>query len=120
MSSTQISQNLTTVATRMEEPSAKGVIFCEKSNKSTEKKITKRGRTKNLQFDLIADFYSQHNEALIDTTTFERLWNDLTVKLNSVGPPVHSNVEWKRVWSEHKYNKKRKLSSIESELIIYT
>lgn len=42
---------------------------------------------------------------------FEQLWNDLSTELNVIGPPKHSAKEWRKVWSNHKYqNKKRRIS----------
>lgn len=80
---------------------------------------TKRSRTKKSQFDLIFDFYKNHNEALIDTKIFDLLWHQLTAHLNSIGPPTYSSTGWKRVWSEHKYNKKRKRTDIEGKFNFY-
>lgn len=73
----------------------------------------KRSRTKPKQFALIADFYEKHNEEFLSKDTFDKLWDELSIQLNLLGPPTHSWQEWKRIWSEHKYNKKRKRSDVQ-------
>lgn len=75
------------------------------SDKENQK--SRRGRTKKEQLDLINEFHDNHDEVLNDDT-YNQNWNALVVKLNSIGPPSNSSNEWKRVWTEHKYNKKRK------------
>ena len=34
----------------------------------------------------------------------------LVMKLNALGPPIRTSMEWRRVWSVFKYNRKRKRS----------
>lgn len=68
----------------------------------------RRERTRKEQFDLIVKFYEKNNEELLHDDIFIELWDELVVNLNSIGPPSHTNIEWKRVWTEHKCNKKRK------------
>lgn len=75
---------------------------------------TRRARTKKDQLDLIVEFHNNHNE-MSDINTIDQNWNDLVEKLNSIGPPNNSSNEWKRVWTEHKYNKKRKRVDNEAE-----
>lgn len=83
----------------------------DKENKS---KI-RHERTKKEQFDLMIDFYKNNNEELMDRDSFQKLWDELAQKLNVIGPPYHTIFEWKRIWSEHKYNKKRKRVDIAAE-----
>ncbi|XP_037024440.1 uncharacterized protein LOC119066222 [Bradysia coprophila] len=40
-------------------------------------------------------------------------WDKLTDELNKMGPPYRSRAEWRKVWSMHKTNRKRKHSSVE-------
>lgn len=79
----------------------------DEENQDTAAK-SRRTKTKKEQLDLIVAFYQSYNEELVNTETFNRLWDDLTVQLNCIGPPNHSNSGWRRVWSTYKYNKKRK------------
>lgn len=52
----------------------------------------------------------------MDKKTYESLWDNLAAQLNDIGPPDHTTSEWKRIWSVHKYNKKRKqLADSDSE-----
>lgn len=37
-------------------------------------------------------------------------WDSLTVELNSIGPPIHSSIACRKVWSDYKANRKRKYS----------
>ncbi len=69
---------------------------------------SRSARTKKEQFDLLELFHNENNPELLDTITYNERWNEITMKLNNMGPPEHSRAEWKRVWSEKKYNKKRK------------
>lgn len=83
----------------------------EKHSNSDDKENKTKNRserTKKEQFHLIVEFYKENNEELLHGDIFLELWNELAVKLNSIGPPNHTNIEWRRVWTEHKYNKKRK------------
>lgn len=38
-------------------------------------------------------------------------WDKLSVDINKLGPPMHTSSEWKRIWSTHKYNKRKRLRS---------
>lgn len=69
---------------------------------------TRSPRTKKQQFDLMNAFHNDNNVEIMDTITYNERWNEATVKLNAMGPSQHSSIEWKKVWSERKYNKKRK------------
>lgn len=42
--------------------------------------------------------------------TYNELWKNLTVELNDIGPPTHSEKEWKRKWAVRKYNQKKQRS----------
>lgn len=63
---------------------------------------------------MIVSFYENHNEELLEPKTIDNLWINLSDKLNDIGPPVHTITEWKRVWTDHKYNKKRKRRSTDA------
>ncbi|XP_036322149.1 myb-related transcription factor, partner of profilin-like [Rhagoletis pomonella] len=41
----------------------------------------------------------------------KKLWSKLTEMLNSNGPPMKSTKGWQKVWTDYKYNAKRKLSA---------
>lgn len=69
---------------------------------------TRCPRTNKQQFDLMYAFHNDNNVEILDTITYNQRWDETTVKLNVMGPPQHSSIEWKRVWSERKYNRKRK------------
>uniref|UniRef100_A0A1B0AIK9 Regulatory protein zeste n=1 Tax=Glossina pallidipes TaxID=7398 RepID=A0A1B0AIK9_GLOPL len=42
--------------------------------------------------------------------TINKLWEELTEKLNSVGLPNKNATGWRKVWTDYKYRAKRKLS----------
>lgn len=92
----------------------------DEENGDTAAAKIRRTKTKKEQLDLIVSFYRSYNEELVNTETFNRLWENLTVQLNCIGPPSHSNSGWRRVWTTYKYNKKRKrVSAIEGSLNFY-
>lgn len=35
-------------------------------------------------------------------------WEELSAELNQIGPPFHSSIDWRRVWTDFKSNQKRK------------
>ncbi|KAJ6600121.1 hypothetical protein Bhyg_16491 [Pseudolycoriella hygida] len=44
--------------------------------------------------------------------SMDTVWNELTMKLNEIGPAVRSAKEWRKVWPNYKYqNKKRYIST---------
>lgn len=53
----------------------------------------------------------ENNEGLIGKDSYVALWENLAAQLNDIGPPEHTSIEWKKNWSEHKYNKRRSRSS---------
>lgn len=60
--------------------------------------------------------FVEHNAELLDKCTFDSLWNELAAKLNDIGQPDHTTAEWKRIWSVHKYNrKKRRIAEIDNQ-----
>lgn len=62
--------------------------------------------------DFIFVFWTGNNEELIDKETFGNLWLNLAAKLNDIGPPEHTVVEWKKIWSSHKsYNNRKRITS---------
>lgn len=52
-----------------------------------------------------------NNEELVGKETFGQLWVNLVEKLNDIGPPEHTETEWRKIWSAHKYYKNRKRHS---------
>uniref|UniRef100_A0A1A9WPM8 Regulatory protein zeste n=1 Tax=Glossina brevipalpis TaxID=37001 RepID=A0A1A9WPM8_9MUSC len=42
--------------------------------------------------------------------TINKLWEELTKKLNSVGLPNKNATGWRKAWTDYKYRAKRKLS----------
>ncbi|KAJ6650175.1 hypothetical protein Bhyg_05420 [Pseudolycoriella hygida] len=78
------------------------------------KYVAKQPKTTNKQIKKIIDTM-QENEKLEFTDV---MWSDLSNELNELGPPIHSIKEWRKVWSNYKYNhKKSRISarSIEEE-----
>lgn len=67
------------------------------------------------KYFLIIIRHIEYNEQLTDKAVFNNLWQQLSEELNRIGPPSHSGAEWKKVWSDHKYNMKRQCKSL-SEL----
>lgn len=56
---------------------------------------------------------SEHNEqVIVDTSVYARLWEDLTVQLNELGPPTKTSKEWKKAWSGYKYSNKKRLPAL--------
>ena len=83
-------------------------------NKENKINSKRQQRTKKEQFDLLTKFFMDNNESFMDSDLFQKNWSDLVVDLNGIGPPSHTVVEWRRVWSDFKYNsKKRKRSDFE-------
>lgn len=55
----------------------------------------------------------EHDESLMDANQLDELWNDLAVRLDSLGPPTFTKDQWIKKWGAHKYNvysRKRKHS----------
>lgn len=73
----------------------------------------RRARTKKEQLDILSEFHNSYGEVL--SNTHNPKWEELVIKLNSIGPPDNTSNEWKRVWTEHKYNKKRKQTDASHE-----
>lgn len=42
--------------------------------------------------------------------TYEGVWKNITLELNSVGPPTRTAKEWQKVWSDYKLKIKGKLA----------
>lgn len=59
--------------------------------------------------------FVEHDEALLDKTTYDLLWEVLAANLNDIGPPDHTASKWRRIWSAHKNNMKRKRLAESSE-----
>lgn len=85
------------------------------NNKENKTNSKRQQRTKKEQFDMLIDFFRINNESLMDSETFHKSWGELVVALNGIGPPHHTVMEWRRVWSDFKYNKKRKRSDVDFE-----
>lgn len=83
----------------------------ESSGFDKQNRAKKRcARTKKDQFELMLSFHNDNNAEVLGTLTYDQRWGDLTKQLNAIGPPNYSGNEWKRIWTERKYNKKRKTS----------
>lgn len=39
-------------------------------------------------------------------------WDTLAKELNQIGPPKRSSQQWRKIWSGHKYDKKRKQAEL--------
>lgn len=48
-----------------------------------------------------------YNEGTTGRSSLDKMWEDLTVELNNMGPPIRTSAQWRRVWSVYKYNQKR-------------
>lgn len=53
---------------------------------------------------------TDNTEEAVGKAVFDNLWDKLAEELNKIGPPNRTSMEWRRVWSVYKYNKKRKRS----------
>ncbi|XP_073830659.1 uncharacterized protein [Musca autumnalis] len=47
----------------------------------------------------------------------EKCWREITIKLNSIGPPTRSLAEWKKTWADLKSRTKKKLSDNKKSLL---
>ncbi|KAJ6639462.1 hypothetical protein Bhyg_12207, partial [Pseudolycoriella hygida] len=73
-------------------------------------------KAKRHQFKKISDFMEEHRGTSIGKKKFSELWAKLTCELNSDGPPTFTESQWRFKWSQHKYNKKRKLTPNAAEI----
>lgn len=97
-----------------------------RSQKTTKEQYEKivaftHSKNKQIEFDnkqVTIVYCKVHSEELISTDELDLLWNNLTVELNSIGPPTHSMAEWKQLWSKHKYSEKRKRLLAKGALVI--
>ncbi|XP_067633783.1 uncharacterized protein [Eurosta solidaginis] len=75
-------------------------------------------QTNAAQLKLLVEFMEKHNalakNSLQNTNNGrakkKQLWSKLTDLLNSNGPPVKVTQAWQKVWTDYKYNTKRKLT----------
>lgn len=67
------------------------------------------------KFKTFSNRVIEHKETAMDKQELNELWNNLVEKLNSLGPPTFTNIEWRRKWSIFKYNSKRKKLSTGSQ-----
>ncbi|XP_037025666.1 uncharacterized protein LOC119067035 [Bradysia coprophila] len=44
-------------------------------------------------------------------------WDTLATELNKTGPPAHTALEWRRIWTAHKSNEKYKAKRVKSDSI---
>ncbi|KAG4081197.1 hypothetical protein HA402_000612 [Bradysia odoriphaga] len=72
-------------------------------------KLNKRNPTEQ-QFATIKDFFDQGNYTDAGNEAMEDIWTQLAVRLNEMGPPQHTQSEWRRKWSLRKYRMKKKMS----------
>lgn len=72
-------------------------------------KSVRSSRTKAVQFQKLFAFMETHSDFTKGKTTEKQAaeWDTLTKELNSLGPPEYSSKRWRKVWSDHKGNKKR-------------
>lgn len=90
---------------------------------------SKQPKTSKEQFSIIAAFMdgkivqiltditfiniiTANDEETIAKDQYNEMWINLADELNEIGPAKHTSVEWRRIWSTHKYNKKRKTSKV--------
>ncbi|XP_021697308.1 uncharacterized protein LOC110675807 [Aedes aegypti] len=52
----------------------------------------------------------------ISSNTFTSIWHDLTVGLNSLGPPTRTVKDWQKVWTDYKLKIKNKLAHNKREV----
>lgn len=48
--------------------------------------------------------FKVNDEAVLGKETFAVLWDGLTLELNQLGPPTRTSSQWKKVWTEYRYN----------------
>lgn len=57
------------------------------------------------------DFGKGKRRESIDQLRFDEEWRCLTEDLNAIGPPIRTSMEWRKVWTDFKANKRRKLAT---------
>ncbi|XP_075162764.1 uncharacterized protein LOC142235395 [Haematobia irritans] len=67
------------------------------------------------QEDIFLEFMEKNSDIAkgfvkSDRVVADKKWQDLTVSLNSVGPPIKDIAGWKKVWSDWKISIRKKLS----------
>ncbi|XP_055915205.1 uncharacterized protein LOC129948289 [Eupeodes corollae] len=72
--------------------------------------------TSTKQFATLVEFLKENSgikKGILNAPEYKaknkELWDEITVVLNSLGPPVKTLDGWKKVWKDFKYNIKDKL-----------
>lgn len=90
----------------------------ESDNVASGSKPSRSVRRTDLQLQKLKSFMTK-NPDFTQGKPDERLllaWDNLTAQLNSIGPPIHSSIAWRKIWSDYKANQKRKRSPGEINL----
>lgn len=76
----------------------------------SRKKIKRSSKTTPLQYQRMQEFMLTHIDFTKGKADDSQLhaWDELSGQLNKIGPPFHSNVDWRRVWTDFKANQKKK------------
>lgn len=89
-------------------------------NCSAEKRKKRSSKTKPLQYRKLQFFMQNHPDFTKGKANPTQLsdWEKLCVELNAIGPPQHSSIDWRRVWTDFKASHKRMLSSEDTSVIV--
>ncbi|XP_055381861.1 uncharacterized protein LOC129612339 [Condylostylus longicornis] len=82
--------------------------------------------TTRKQFEELGNFMTENafiakglkfaENSCISKCEFDAKWNQLTEKLNSLGPPIRNTAGWQKVWCDYKLKLKKKLAHNKKEL----
>lgn len=74
------------------------------------KKIKRSSKTTPLQYQKLQEFMQTHMDFTRGKADDSQIlaWEELSAELNQIGPPFHSSIDWRRVWTDFKSNQKRK------------
>ncbi|KAG4070682.1 hypothetical protein HA402_013602 [Bradysia odoriphaga] len=79
----------------------------------------KQPNTKPQQMNRIIEFADDLSSKQLTKSEYSSQWEVLARELNDIGPPEHTGLEWRRIWTAHKsnikYNKKKRAKSDSSE-----
>ncbi|KAG4068095.1 hypothetical protein HA402_001520 [Bradysia odoriphaga] len=87
------------------------IVTSDAEEEAKENTAEKQSKTTNEQFKIMFDFTKDIDETAMTKEALDEHWNAITEKLNEVGPPIRNCLEWRRTWTVHKYNRKRKHSA---------
>lgn len=83
---------------------------CSTEDNYSHKKLKRSSKTTPLQYQKLKEFMQTHMDftrgKADDSQTLA--WEDLSAELNRIGPPFHSSIDWRRVWTDFKSNQKKK------------